>query len=211
MVEERPANYDQSKILGSPSAERNKQPIVEELAQILPKNEPLVVCEFACGAGVHTTFFVHELTKAGCQIARWCPSDPDISSRSSIDARKHAECGQLLAKCIQQASEVLFDANGATASPDFVQTPNEYDLMLCINMIHISDWTATIGLMKVAGISLKPGGKLVTYGPYRVAGQMVESNQNFDASLKSRDPGWGVRNLEDVESQAKENGLRLSQ
>ena len=133
-----------SAIQQSPSAERNKQPILEQLVKILPqKEDPLVICEFACGAGVHTTFFVNELTAAGFAIERWCPTDPDITSRDSVDAKKHVDCSPELAQLIQPAGDIVFHEEGATEGPNTAYNEDVYDLMTCINMIHISDWSAT--------------------------------------------------------------------
>jgi hypothetical protein len=74
-------------------------------------------------------------------------------------------------------------------------------------MIHVSPWSAAMGLMKVAGEKLKNGGTLFLYGPYKVGGTCHQSNQDFDKSLRQRDPSWGVRNLEDVIDIAEKNGL----
>jgi len=95
------------------------------------------------------------------------------------------------------------DGNAA----DYEQYHNYFDLVLCINMIHISPWKATLGLMACAGKSLRKGGTLMCYGPYKVDGTAVESNLRFDESLKSRNSDWGVRNIEDVIDAAKKEGL----
>ena len=90
---------------------------------------------------------------------------------------------------------------------DYEQYHNYFDLVLCINMVHISPWEATLGLMACAGKCLGPGGILMCYGPYKVDGTAVESNLRFDESLKSRNSDWGVRNIEDVIDAAKKEGL----
>ncbi|MDT8266730.1 DUF938 domain-containing protein, partial [Roseomonas sp. DSM 102946] len=81
--------------------------------------------------------------------------------------------------------------------------------VLCINMIHISPWAATLGLMAGAARVLPPGGVLVLYGPYRRDGvETAPSNEAFDRSLRLRDPAWGLRRLEDVTAEAERQGLR---
>ena len=85
------------------------------------------------------------------------------------------------------------------------------DVILCINMVHISPWQSTINLFRLASQSLRKGGFVMTYGPYRVKGSMTESNVAFDASLKARNPEWGVRDLEAVEEIAKQYGLVLKE
>jgi hypothetical protein len=84
------------------------------------------------------------------------------------------------------------------------------DAILCVNMVHISPWTATEGLMRGAGRLLPAGATLVLYGPYRRAGvATAPSNEAFDGSLKARNPEWGLRELEAVEAEAARHGLRL--
>ena len=79
--------------------------------------------------------------------------------------------------------------------------------VLCINMIHIAPWAATLGLLRGAAASLPPSGLLYLYGPYRVAGAMVPSNAEFDASLRERDAAWGIRDLEAVAAAAAVEGF----
>lgn len=84
--------------------------------------------------------------------------------------------------------------------------------IVCINMIHISPWEATEGLMRGAGRLLGQGAPLFLYGPYRRSGRELEpSNAVFDESLKARDPRWGLRLLDDVAQCAHRNGLILEQ
>ena len=85
-----------------------------------------------------------------------------------------------------------------------------FDAIVAINMIHISPWGATLGLMAGAARLLGVGGTLVTYGPYMRNGRhTAASNQAFDASLRARNSSWGVRDLADVEGAALARGLRL--
>jgi hypothetical protein len=82
------------------------------------------------------------------------------------------------------------------------------DAILCVNMVHISPWAATHGLLRGARRLLPPGAPLILYGPYRRAGlPTAPSNEEFDASLRARDPQWGLRELETVAAEA--DGFRL--
>jgi hypothetical protein len=64
--------------------------------------------------------------------------------------------------------------------------------------------------MRGAGRLLHPGGLLYLYGPYRLDGRhTAPSNAAFDADLRARNPGWGVRDLEAVAAEAETNGLAL--
>lgn len=84
------------------------------------------------------------------------------------------------------------------------------DAIIAINMVHISPWSATEGLMRKGGIMLPPGAPLLVYGPYRRPGRALEpSNQAFDADLKSRNPAWGIRDLDEVTRLAARDGFAL--
>jgi hypothetical protein len=86
------------------------------------------------------------------------------------------------------------------------------DAILCINMIHISPWGATLGLMRGAGRLLGPGGVLALYGPYkRCGGHTAPSNEVFDQQLRGANPEWGVRDLEAAEAAARLQGLTLEE
>ena len=70
-------------------------------------------------------------------------------------------------------------------------------------MVHISPWGATLGLLAGAARLLEPGAPLFFYGPYHRAGHATApSNEAFDASLKARDPRWGLRDLEAIVASA---------
>jgi hypothetical protein len=86
------------------------------------------------------------------------------------------------------------------------------DAIVCINMVHISSWAATQGLMVGAARVLPVGGALILYGPYIEDGvETAPSNLAFDADLKRRDPAWGLRDLADVAALAAEHGLSLAE
>jgi hypothetical protein len=162
-------------ILDSPSAQRNKEPIwnviSEKVLPLLPKEEPLTVLEIAAGCGVHTEHFAGRLSERD-QPFRYYPSDPDATSRASIQGR--IEASKLT---VESPLALTLNAEGIF-EPETMLALNEQDLhlIICINMIHISPWDATRGLMKLAGTKLRKGGILFCYGPYKVGGTAVESN-----------------------------------
>jgi len=81
---------------------------------------------------------------------------------------------------------------------------------VCINMIHIAPWEATLALLAGAARVLADGAPLVTYGPYRFDGAFTApSNEAFDRSLRDRDPRWGVRDVADLTTAARDVGLAL--
>lgn len=173
----------------APATTRNREPIAAVLAEALPRSG--LVLEVASGSGEHCAWFAERFPALD-----WQPSDPDEAARASI----RAWCAGL--------PNVLppLDLDAATA-----HWPAEHaDALLCINMVHISPWEATLGLMAGAARLLAPGAPLILYGPYRQRSvPTAESNEAFDVSLKSRDPRWGLRLVEEVSAAADSRGLRL--
>lgn len=173
----------------APAAARNRDPILAELRRWLPAQG--LVLEIASGSGEHAVHFAQALPGLTFQ-----PSDPDPAARASIDAWT----GEAGLSNIRPALAV--DAMAA----DWPLA--EADALLCINMIHIAPWEATLGLAGHAASLLLPGAPLILYGPYRRDGaHTAESNAAFDASLRSRNPNWGVRDLEAVTAAMGDAGL----
>ncbi len=182
--------------LSSPATARNREPILEVLRRVLPADAR--VLELASGAGEHAVYFA-----AALPGVRWRPSDPDAAARASIAAWIDAEGAGNIAPPL--AIDVSADDWGVTDEAPF-------DAFVAINMIHISPWEATLGLMAGAGRLLRAGGVLFTYGPYMRDGRhTAPSNAGFDASLKARDSRWGVRDVADVVRAAGDNGLALDE
>jgi SAM-dependent methyltransferase len=175
----------------APHVARNAGPIAEVLRAVLPASG--LVLEIASGTGEHILHFAREFPNL-----LWQPSDPDRAALRSIEAwRAEAGPANLLAP-------LALDARAETWPLDAA------DSILCINMVHISPWAATLGLLRGAGRLLAPNAPLYLYGAYRQAGvPTAPSNQAFDAGLRARDPEWGLRNLEHVVAEAEEQGFRL--
>jgi SAM-dependent methyltransferase len=175
----------------APHVARNAVPIAELLRAVLPERG--LVLEIASGTGEHILHFAREFTNL-----RWQPSDPDPAALRSIEAwRGEAGPANLLPPIALDAHAEAWPVDAAEA-------------ILCINMVHISPWGATLGLLRGAGRLLAPGAPLYLYGAYRQAGvPTAPSNEAFDASLRARDPEWGLRNLEDVVAAAAAQGLAL--
>ena len=175
----------------APAASRNRQPILDVLRTALPVRG--TVLELASGTGEHVAFFARAMPEL-----LWQPSDPDERARRSIDAWvAEAETPNIRPAIMLDVRQDIWPIDHA-------------DAILCINMVHISPWEATVGLMRGAGRLLRSGGPLYLYGPYRREGRhTAPSNAAFDADLRARDPRWGVRDLEAVAAQAEINGLAL--
>jgi len=154
-----------------------------------------LVLEIASGSGEHVIAFARELPDLD-----WQPSDPSAEARASIAA-------WLAAEALPNIRAPL-DID-VTRAPWPIETA---DAIVCINMVHISPWSATEGLMRGAARLLPPGGLLYLYGPYVQRGvPTAPSNIAFNADLRMRDPDWGLRELDAVEECAATNGLRLEQ
>lgn len=171
----------------APATLRNREAIAERLQEVLPITG--TVLEIASGSGEHCAWFA-KLFPGHI----WQPSDADPTARASIAAW----CEGLA----NVRPPLFLDASDA-------QWPIEHaDAVLCINMIHISPWEATLGLMAGTAGLLSHGAPLILYGPFlRDAVETAESNLAFDQSLRIRDAHWGLRRLEAVSAAAKEQGL----
>lgn len=173
----------------APATQRNRVPLLEALSRLLPGSG--TVLEIASGTGEHAVWFAQQL-----RPLIWQPSDPDPNMRQSIAA--HADLARL--PSLKPALDLDVTASDWPL--------DRADAIVCINMIHIAPWAATEGLMAGAGRVLREGGRLVLYGPYRRDGaHTAPSNASFDASLRSQNPAWGVRDLEAVTEEAARHGL----
>ena len=172
-----------------PAPERNKQSILEVLSRVLPKAGRLL--EIASGSGQHAAFFAEKLP-----TLRYLPSDVDPENLASIRAWvKDAQLPNL-------AEPVELDVTSESWGV------GELDAIFNANMIHIAPWECAVSLLAGAGRHLRPGGVLVLYGPFRIAGEhTAPSNATFDEGLRARDPRWGVRDLEAVVALAARAGL----
>jgi SAM-dependent methyltransferase len=173
----------------APATERNRDAIAAVLREVLPERGLLL--EVAAGTGEHAAYLAPLFPNL-----RWQPSDPDPEALTSIEAwQADAAADNLLPPVFLDAPSLTWPIDAA-------------DAILCINMVHISPWEATKGLMRGAARLLPAGGPLILYGPYRRAGvPTAPSNEAFDMSLKSRNPAWGLRDLEAVQAEASGQGL----
>jgi hypothetical protein len=173
----------------APSAARNRDAILKTLSPYLPASG--LVLEIASGTGEHTMHFAAAHSKLTFQ-----PSDPDPDGRASTDAwTRHLGLTNV-------APAIDLDVAG-DVSPSL-----KADVVICINMIHIAPWSATVGLMRNSAMLLPIGGLLYLYGPYRRNGKhTAPTNAAFDADLHAANPAWGVRDLEAVVTLATNHGF----
>ena len=179
--------------LHSPASERNREPIAAVLRRVLPESG--LVLEVGSGSGQHAAYFGAELPGIV-----WQPSDAGTDNHPSIAAWAEHEGATNVRPAIQ------LDAT-TDPWPDI-----DPCAVFSANVIHISPWEVCLGLLRGAGQRLAPGGALILYGPYRIAGQHTSpGNAEFDSSLKQRNPAWGIRDLERVVDAATDCNLSLEE
>lgn len=180
----------------APAARRNAAAILEVLVRILP--ETGTILEIGSGTGQHASAFAPVLAPR-----LWLPSDPDPEQRASIAA---------WIADMDPPKPLPPRAIDAAAAEWDVGPEDNITAITSANVIHISPWATCQGLVAGAGRVLPPGGVLHFYGPFKRGGRhTTDSNAAFDATLRARDPAWGVRDLDDIEVLAKPAGLALDQ
>lgn len=177
-----------------PAAERNQKPIGDALVSLL-EGRCGTLLELSAATGQHAVAFSARLSGFDYWV-----SDVDPTHLATLERRL------ALAQQPRLRGPLRVDV---TERKWPLQTA---DVIYNANMVHIAPWQASEGLFAGAGRLLPPGGLLITYGPYKIDGQHTsESNEGFDASLRARDPSWGVRDLKDLEQLAQRNGLELAE
>ncbi|NBC38119.1 DUF938 domain-containing protein [Novosphingobium sp. FSY-8] len=172
----------------SAAAQRNRDPILEVLRAHLPPSG--LVLEIASGTGEHITHFARHLPKL-----TWQPSDPAPEALASMARFMPGDLPNLRSPIALDTRQAPWPVAEAAA-------------IVCINMVHISPWSATEALMRGAKRVLRPGGVVYLYGPYRQAGLPLQpGNAAFDSDLRSRHPEWGLREVADVVACAQSHGF----
>ncbi|WP_027995856.1 DUF938 domain-containing protein [Simplicispira psychrophila] len=184
--------------LHSSAAERNRQPILHVLQALLPASGSAL--EIASGTGQHVAHFA-----AALPGWTWQPSDAQPDAFDTLQAQcTAADVSNVRPPVLLDVLDAHWPSSGATFSAPF-------DLVYCANLLHIAPWACCAGLMQGTARCLAPQGRLVTYGPYLEDGvPTAPSNRAFDASLRQRNPAWGIRQLHDVAAEAARAGLQLS-
>ena len=180
-----------------PATQRNQAAIAAVLQEVLPKSGS--VLELASGSGEHAVAFQQRFDSLV-----WQASDPDPLHRRSIDAwRRYCSLAERMPEAL--ALDVL-------QRPWFAPSQGErrFQAFVCINLVHISPKRCTEQLFAGAADCAFPNAVLVLYGPLMRDGRHTSaSNAAFDASLRQRDPAWGVRDPEWVAACARSAGWSL--
>ncbi|MGB5595406.1 MAG: DUF938 domain-containing protein, partial [Crocosphaera sp.] len=140
----------------APATQRNREPILEVLLRVLPPSGNIL--EVASGTGEHSIFFAPAFSSR-----QWIPSDPNAISRDSIEAwRKESLIENIHPPLNINAQDSIWEIE-----KEFL----DITTIININMIHISPWSACLGLMEGAKRLLPSGGILYLYGPYKQEGK----------------------------------------
>jgi len=179
--------------LYAPATQRNRAPILQVLARVLPGIG--TVLEVASGSGEHAVWFSQHL-----RPLVWQPSDPDPACRRSIAAHAAA------AGCATLRPPLDLDVTAAVWPIDHAAA------VVCINLVHIAPWAAAKGLFAGAARLLPPAGVLFLYGPFLQADkETAPSNLAFDRSLRARNTAWGLRGTTDMAALGRALSLRLEE
>jgi hypothetical protein len=175
----------------APATVRNRDFILDALRDVLPTTG--VILEIASRSGEHVVYFARNLPSLAFQ-----PSDPEPEALLSVAAWvKAAQVTNVRVPIVLAASQSTWPLASA-------------DGIICINMIHISPWDATVGLIRSAAAILPRGSPLYLYSPYKRKGfATAPSNQAFDQNLRDRNPTWGLRDLEAVAAIAQSTGFSV--
>lgn len=179
--------------LHAPATARNAAPIGEVLDDWLPRQGR--VLEIASGTGEHAVAFARRYP-----ALQWQPTDPDPAAIASIATWREEEGSSNLLPPVRL---------------DVTETPwpplDQVAAVVAINLVHISPWEASLALLAGAAAVLDPGAPLILYGPWRVPGEpLAASNHAFEASLKARDPRFGIRNAATFAEAARAAGFTLA-
>lgn len=174
----------------SPSAARNKHEILPVFARFCARDAR--VLEIASGTGEHALHFCEAMPEL-----RWQPSERDREALASIEAwRAHSDLTAI-------APPIVVDV---TAAPELPAC----DLVFVSNFFHITPWAACRAFFACAASALVAGGRACAYGAFFRDGiETAASNLDFDRDLRARDPSYGVRRLEELETEARTHGLAL--
>ena len=178
-----------------PAAKRNTSFIGDVLSRIIQKNGSIL--EIGSGSGEHGVAFQKRFPEI-----IWQTSDPDLRHRQSISSwilyeKLNMKMPQPLAIDVEITPWEISSAIALSLQ-----------VIVSINLIHISSWNCTRSLFKESGKLLNHGKYLMLYGPFKIDNKHIsQSNYLFDKSLKMQNKNWGVRNLDEVNKEANNNGF----
>ncbi len=190
-------NINPDNRLNFPATTRNRDYIAAVLSNYISPN--CLLLEIASGSGEHGVFFQKKFPSI-----TWQTSDPELVHRKSINSWIMHE---MLYSKMPEPLDLDVEMRPWPITKEIKSLIHG---IVCINMIHISPWSCTRSLFQESKNYLDQSNFLMLYGPFlRKEKQTSESNLNFDQSLKIQNPLWGLRDLENVNHIAFENGFKL--
>lgn len=179
--------------LDYPATNRNREVILAVLREVLRDRDR--VLEIGSGSGQHAAYFARHWP-----TLHWQPSEVETTTFASIEAWSK-DLGNVASPRVIDVMQPLDRWSLGELA---------FDAVFSANVIHIAPWEVCLGLLAGAGQLLELDRPLVLYGPFMRAGRhTAASNEAFDRSLQSRDPSWGVRDLDVVTEEAARHGLEL--
>jgi len=170
-------------------AARNAAPILEILEREFGSASR--VLEIGSGTGQHAVAFA-----AAMEHLHWQTSDLD---ENHAGIRAWVEDAGIE----NVAPPLSMDVRDANVEND------AYDAAFSSNTAHIMGIDAVEKMFSLVGKTLRPGGVFCLYGPFRQGGQFnTQSNADFDANLRQRDPVMGIRDIEKLDEFAVAAGLQ---
>ena len=172
----------------SEACERNKGPILEVLRKVFSKTK--TVLEIGSGTGQHAVHFSTHLSHLVWQPTELGENVAMLKSRIDLEGP-----GNLL-----PAKELDVSRNNWELE--------ETDAVFIANVFHIAPIEVMHTCLKGTSKCLKSLGVFCVYGPFRFGGEFTSpSNDEFDYSLKTNNPEWGIRDFEQLCQVAEERGL----
>ena len=170
-------------------AARNAAPILEVLQREF-RNSTRVL-EIGSGTGQHAVTFAAALEHVYWQTSDLDEKHPGI--KPWIDGADLRNIGAPLSMDVRTAS---VEAGG-------------YDAVFSANTAHIMGIDAVERMFSLVGSALDGPGVFCLYGPFRCDGAFnTQSNADFDTNLRERDPVRGIRDIEQLDEYAADQGLQ---
>ncbi len=184
---------DQTALLSSPSALRNRAVISQEVLRLAPAEGRAL--EIASGTGEHMAH-IAPLTPG----LHWHPTDIDSARLTCIAARR----AELALPNIAPAKHL--DAT----KPGWAKVEGAFELILLVNLLHLISGAEAKTVLSEIADALAPGGMALIYGPFLRDGLPTsEGDAAFHASLQAQDPKIGYKDIADIQATLVAAGLNL--
>lgn len=175
----------------SPACERNRIPILKVMQEIITSDDQRLL-EVGSGTGQHAVYLA--------------PHFPHMIWVTSDCKENHYGIQLWLEE--SGAPNIIGPGEFKVGDDHF---PNgNFDVVFTANTFHIMPWYLCEELMDMLGKNLNAEAKVMIYGPFNYNGKFTSpSNEEFDQSLRERDPLMGIRDFEEVVRYMEKRAFRL--